>query len=418
MPPDEDKRTIFDRYKNYCSCLETTPLYVEYSFYNLIAACLQRRVWLGKNETTRVYPNLYLVFVGDPGTGKTIATRVNLHLLSKFKKIKGDKETPKIPICPDTISVEALIRKLAFGTEFFKDSLGIPHAQAPLTFLAEELANLFKKDDQQLVKFLLQGYDCGDYEKELKGDKDFNTKESVFNMCINFLGATTPENMIDFMAKGLLTDGFLGRAIFIYGGRPLEKKTFFEPNLEQVMDLKYVEDYCRCLTEVCGEVIFSDEARDFLDDWYRNKSHITINDDRKLTHYYGRKKINVIKLSIIFHYATTYRDNLVQVQDVKNALDALMRVELTMHLALASVGRNPVHHLSENILSYLADRKRRYPQNSDQYIKTLDQLKLLFFADGDGVQITAACEYLIISKRVKLTVNNKQQVCYEISDGS
>lgn len=393
-------RTNFDRYKNYCACLETTPLYVEFSWYNLISACLQRRVWLGKHEANRIYANLYLIFVGDPGTGKTVATRVNLYLLNRFKTVnKANKEELKIPIAPDTIGVEALIRKLAYGTKMFMVN-GVPYVQAPLTFLAEELANLFKKDDQQLVKFLLQGYDCGDYTKELKGAEKFNNVESVFNMCINFLGATTPENMTDFMARGLLSDGFLGRAIFIYGGRPQEKKTFFEPNFDQVVDLKYIEDYCRCLTELCGEVEFSKEAREYLEDWYQNKN-IILNEDRKLLHYYGRKKINAIKLSIIQHFCETKDSLVVEVESVKKALEALARIELTMHLALASVGRNPIHYLSEQIAYYLAEKKRQNPNNPERYRKTRDQLNMIFFSEGEFDQIAKAIEHLILSLKIQ-----------------
>jgi len=396
-------KTNFERYKNYCNSLETTELYTEFSFYSLISACLQRRVWFGKHEPTRIYANSYFVFVGDPGTGKTVATRVNLYLLNKFKKIVGEKEKPKIPIAPDTISVEALIRKLAYGIDFFTAN-GCPHAQAAITFIAEELANLFKKDDQQLVKFLIQGYDGGDYTKELKGEGKINNIDSIFNMCINFLGATTPENMIDFMNKGLLSDGFLGRAIFIYGGRPTHKKTFFEPDFEQVTDLKQVEDYCRCLCEVCGEVTFSDEASAYMDDWYLNKSHIFLNEDRKLIHYYARKKINVEKLSIVNLFCRTYKSTVVEIDDVKSALTSLAKVELTMHLALASIGKNQVHHLSEAILAFLGDRKRRNPEDESSRRKTMDQLKMLFHSDGSSEQVGSAIEFLLISGRIKAYV--------------
>lgn len=395
-------RTNFERYANYCKCIETTPLYVEFSFLNLIAACLQRRVWLGVDDW-KVFPNLYLVFVGEPGTGKTNAAKVNVNIL---KRLVGLDSKPLIPVAPDTISVEGLIRKLSFGMKLFQDKQGIHHAQTPMTFISEELANLFKKEDQQLVKFFIQGYDCGDYSKELKGNEKTNSFESVASMCLNFLAATNPNDVRDMTAKGLLQDGFLGRAIFMAGGYPEDKKLFFTPTADQRLDLDHVEKYCRILAEtVVGECKLSKEAYEYLEDWYLHKFQI-LNEDRKLQFYYSRKKINVEKLAIVHHFADEHESYEIQKISVEKALDSLARAEIDMHLALTSTSKNPVHQLSEKILSFLSDRKRRYPGDITKHKKRLQDLFLIFGADAEQVQIQQACQILMISKRVITTLTN------------
>lgn len=400
------QKSNFERYKNYCDAIETTPLYVEFSFYSLIAACLQRRVWCSTGDW-KIFSNLYFVFVGEPATGKTNAARVNINILNRLTSVNPKTKDVEqvIPTAPDTISVEALIRKLAFGLKIFTDAGGQPHAMSPITFISEELGNLFKKDDQQLVKFLIQGYDCGNFKKELKGSEKVNTMESVSNLCLNFLAATTPANMLDFMHRGLMEDGFLGRALFIYGGYPRKKILFFNPTPDQIYDLAQVEQHCRNLTNLVGPCTLTDEAEKFLMDWLQNSNQV-INEDRRLQFYYSRKKINVIKLAIVIHFSECCDNFQITKKDVEMALAALARAEVDMHLALSSSAKNPIYNLAEMILSFLCDRKRRHANTPDKYRKRVSELQLIFNAEGDSMQVTKAVEYLVMAKRVIVQLVN------------
>lgn len=395
------QKSNYERYANYCQAIETTPLYIEFSFLSLIAACLQRRVWLAGGDW-KIFPNLYLIFVGEPATGKTNAARVNFNMLDR---LRDDRKELIIKLAPNTVSVEALIRKLSFGVKFFTDEYGKQHPHTSINVISEELANLLKKNDQQLSKFLIQGYDSGDYEKELKGDGKVNAVEFIRNMCINFLAATTPRDMNNFMNLGLLDDGFLGRAIFIWGGKPLEKKLFFIPNPEQIQDLLYVEQYIRCLTTVCGECTLSPEANEFLNNWYL-KSDIVLNDDRKLVHYYGRKKINAIKISMCHHFADCYNSRQIGIESVKKALETLARAELDMHKALASAAINPMHTMAELIYNFLQERKLRNPKEESKWIKNEEEFRIIFNAEGNDKVIKGAVEYLLISKKLIARLKN------------
>jgi hypothetical protein len=403
-------KSNFQKYLNYCKSFETTDLYAEFSFYSLIAACLQRRVWCSGGDWG-IYPNLYLVFVGEPATGKTNAAKTNINLL---RRLVNDRKQQIIPTAPDTITVEALIRKLAFGINIINDPLtGKTYAQSPMTFISEELGNLFKKDDQQLVKFLIQGYDCGNYNKELKGSEKTNQCESISNMCLNFLAATTPINMQEFMSKGLMEDGFLGRAIFLYGGYPKVRIPFFIPTPEQDADLRDVELHCRCLTTLIGQCQFTPEALKFFEEWVRNDDGGQwINEDRKLQFYYGRKKINVIKLAMVIHFAENYKSMDIELDDVQKALAALARAEVNMHLALGSSAKNPSFKVAEVIVSFLEDRKRRFPTKPDKYKKKTSELQLIFNSEADSQTINQALQYMMISKRVITTISGGE-IYYE-----
>src|SRR3990167_2853963 len=59
--------------------------FIDWSFYFLISACLQRRVWIGASHHP-IYPGMYVILVGEPGVGKGLMIH-ELNLLLNFHEL-------------------------------------------------------------------------------------------------------------------------------------------------------------------------------------------------------------------------------------------------------------------------------------------------------------------------------------------
>lgn len=73
--------SLHSSWRNFTSGLCSPDLFIDFGFYFMIGAALQRRVWTGPSHMP-VFPNPYVVFVGDPGTGKGLVTTAVYKILS------------------------------------------------------------------------------------------------------------------------------------------------------------------------------------------------------------------------------------------------------------------------------------------------------------------------------------------------
>jgi len=105
--------TNLEKWNFYLKDLESPQVFLDWTFYGMISAALQRRLWIGSFGKKEIYPNLYLIFIGPAGVGKSIAAN---EAKSLFKSFDGfnDKGRPTsiIKTAPDSVTLEALTRFL------------------------------------------------------------------------------------------------------------------------------------------------------------------------------------------------------------------------------------------------------------------------------------------------------------------
>src|ERR1041384_2076773 len=91
--PDSLFNTNLERFRYLCKDLPSPDLFINFDFLFLISSCLARKVWLGGQDLYRVYPNLYIISVADPGIGKSLPARTVNRLLSSLieRKLIKDK---------------------------------------------------------------------------------------------------------------------------------------------------------------------------------------------------------------------------------------------------------------------------------------------------------------------------------------
>jgi len=396
------------RYKlwcNYTKNLSAPQVYIDLSYYWLISTCLQRRIFLQSYERP-LFPNLYVVLVGPPGIGKGIVITPIAEILKAHKLHKKTAATPAafgqldeagkrllaikmdleeaieknmqaskieepmlFPVAPDDITYEKLVEKTAQSIRRIR--ISEPNQMAPsgyyghcsIAVCLEEMATLFKRNSEKVLKFLLKAFDSGDYTYETIS----RGQSKIKNNCLSLLAGTTPGQIKEMLDERIVDDGWSGRTIFVYADRP-RRYTFgiadFSPAQLEAKQLliKHVGD----LGALYGLVKYSPEAYDFLVDYFVTSwEKVEKNKDIRLFPYYQRKNIHVPKLALAVHFSEVeilYRDGkpicdmTLNLWDVKRALELTESIEPKMHLALNFKKRNPLAEASDAIIELLKSR--------------------------------------------------------------
>lgn len=406
-----------DHWNIYTSNLPSPQIYLDWSFYYMIGAALQRRVWVGDIDAQPLFPNLYVALVGDPGIGKTQATKPTSQFLSYWKKGKNEKSffdpnefdvvgkilderQSLIQVAPNATTYEALCRSMSrsIASHHFpplpNGNIPTPYPHSSLCFTLEEFASLVRKHSEDVINFLLQAYDCGSYSYEtLSRGKDF-----IKNPCLSLLAGTT----FDFLRKvfggqdSLLGGGIASRMIFVVADKPRFRAPFPIPlSEEQRKSGLIVLDHIKKLTKVYGRLDFGAEAIEYFTKWWKEEEEGTrINNSPKLKDYYARKNITVIKLAMILWFID--HDTL-KVEDgtayIKKAIEILRETEIPMHTVLTFDNKNPIAQLAKDIAKDVA-------KNGP---KSLNDIIIDHFGDApEGRKsIEQAIEFLVGAKKLK-----------------
>ena len=343
--------------------LESPALFVDWNFYYAISSTLSRRVWLGSDF--RTYPNLYLIFVGRPAIGKTVPATKTTEILQSLKTLEiidgNIFEKQVVNISASSTTLEALYQDLARAVEKIKlcDKPLKLYIHSSMSFcIGDEMGTLFREKQNDLVTFLTQGWDC--VERFSRRTKNCGDVE-ILNMCINFLGCCTPDWLSKNVNSGLLEQGFTSRAIFLYGEKHRKRTTILSVNADQRAAIDEFKEHLKKIAKLSGEIKFSKvdtpEAFEWFDNWVHNRMDKYVNNDRRLEHYYGRKKRHLMKAAMLCHFADKITMQL-EVEDFEAGLKILEDAEEDMHLALLSIGRNPLHQLSLKIKDQIKTRKQ------------------------------------------------------------
>src|ERR1044072_123347 len=185
--------TNYERWLYYMKDAVSPDSFITLGFYAMIAAALQRRVYLG-SEDDRLHGNMYNIMVGPAACGKGEVLKQVEKVINheKLLKIKGKAledrheimesmqdtsagtykskvgferlKNMRIPLGANATTVESLIQTMNECTfpvwTTNGDGKRKPTLQCSVYFQLEEMASLFRKHHENIPSFLNEGYDC------------------------------------------------------------------------------------------------------------------------------------------------------------------------------------------------------------------------------------------------------------------
>lgn len=339
----------------------TSPeIFKLWSAIGCVASALGRRVWWRMNtKTPPLYPNMFIMLVGPPGSGKSQAIDPAQAIMFKV---------PSIKIAPDTITREQFFRRMAEALEA-RDSLDkkaiVPEIDSAYCVVNSEVGNFIPRQDTTFMRALARMYDCPQtfkYETKNKSGEN-NDQDHIESPCLNIIGGVQPPWIKEALPQEAFDLGFPARLILVHSA------TVIEPDIadeEPDDNFIYTEDNpvlvslagrLRRIAQLRGRFKMTPEARTYLQGFVSG-SKSSPPSHSKLESYNTRRWFHLVKLAMIVS-AAHREDLLVLESDISEAEGYLMEAEVTMPAALHAAGDNPLRPLMDRALVVIAERQQK-----------------------------------------------------------
>lgn len=320
-------------YMEYTSNTESATIFHKWTALSVIAAALRKKVYFNLGRI-RVYPNLYIVLVAEPGAvRKTQAITYGRRIMSKVDSIITSA---------DAITQQALIQDIesAAQAEHMPDGTTMTHNS--LTVISREFESFLgqKKENTGMLVLLTDLFDC----EELPWK--YRTKNSGSNsltaVYLNLLAATTPGSLASSLPSSAIGGGLTTRIIFVFASTKC-KKVAIPVAPPEVLELALIQDL-EIISRISGIYNFSPSAQEQWIEWYEAYDEISPNrvcQDRLFDGWYARKPMMMIKLAQILTAAVTNSMSIEWPMFVE-AENLLISVEQEMGKTFCAVGKSDI----------------------------------------------------------------------------
>ena len=299
----------------------------------MISSAMGRETYTTISEAAGpLYPNLYVILVGPPGSGKTLAVNNGLRILRKVEGLRTG---------PDKMSPEAFVSILEKATQ--------KEGSAIISLFLDELDVLLQKKGELDVRpILTQAYNCPDkfvYATERKGEQAF------LNSCINILATTQVSWISENISLTDLGKGFPARLFLIHSDEVHKPPYFAKFNEATSIETK-LQNHLKLITMVKGKMTWSDEAQ---------AQFVSLTDNGipprptmpHLDHYNTRRDMYLAKLAMILAKSRDPSTLELQKEDILAAMETLLEAEETMPHALSMIGGTQFQLAQTLLLSYM-----------------------------------------------------------------
>ena len=324
-----------DAYMEYTAETESAPIFHKWVGISMIAAVLRKKTWLNFGRL-RMYPNLYVVLVAEPGVArKTQAISYGTRLINEISGIK---------ISSDAITKEALIEEI-IGAEYdepMRDGSIFKHSS--ISVISREFESFIgqKKENTKMVVFLTDMFDVEELPwKYRTRNKGSEVAPAVF---FNLLAATTPDSLASSLPPSAIGGGLTTRMIFVWASGMTNKVPIPELS-ERVLKLKdlLIHDLS-VISRITDGYDFSASCRDEWIRWYNNYDQLSARrlcKDTAFNGWYSRKPMFILKLALILTASRTNSQSIAWSQ-FEEAISLIEEVESLMGRTFSSIGRSDI----------------------------------------------------------------------------
>lgn len=342
---DSESTKLFQLYMEYVGATEAPILYHRWASLIAVSTLLEKRVYFKLGHKT-IYPNLFAMFIGSPGTRKSSAINIAKKLvrLTGYKNIAANKTTK-----------EKFLQDLAEQTEaVHPDQLldflegKLDNKPASILIGADEFNDFTGAGNMEFYSVLGSLWDIEtDFEYRIKGGKDVK----ICNPAVNLLSGNTPTGFAAAFPPEIIGQGFFSRLLLIYGAPTGTKITFPKepsPAKEQAILAKLMN----VKQNLFGEVRLETKAEQLLDAIYQDSPEVI---DPRFETYYTRRFTHLLKLCLVI--AASCGSMVINRDHVLYANTLLTHTEHLMPKALGEFGKSRNADVMQKIMVALENAR-------------------------------------------------------------
>ncbi len=333
-------------YEIYSSGNEVPKTYHQWSALSVISALVGRKVWVSQGMMSRIFPNVYILLVGEPASGKSTAMDLGRFLLQAIGNTN---------LAPAAITYEAMLKLMGDKESPLKKQVALPDKNVivftPLHICANELVTLLGAEPTKMISFLTDVYDREVYENLTKG----KGHDNIQGPYITLLGCMTPSTVDSMCRSKMITGGFSRRLFLIEGGKRMNPipRPVKNPVIEQAK-LKCIE-IGRKIQKIAGEFIWTPDGEEFFDDWYINIKHPAMQKetDPVMSRWWTSKDVALLKITMLLQLANEKPILEINQEGLSRALGMLDKMEKDLPTILGGAGRNVHAAIAARIVTYI-----------------------------------------------------------------
>ena len=374
--------TFLDNYLTYCSGNESPQVYHRWAGLSVLSSIIGRRVWIDQGIYT-AFPNLYVVLVGEPGNGKSVAMSIGRKMVRSFDHVV---------VAPSSITREKITQLMGHETspcrKLWKNNDRV-EVYTQLSFFANELVTLLGTAPIGMIQFFTDIYDEERFEVATKGAGCDNIEAPY----ITLLGCMTPEITSSLLKQNIISGGFNRRCMFINAIRRGQPHSRPSITSEQADAWSACLAWCHSIKELSGKFTWGVDADLWYDNWYDNIYYPTI--DRihnfAIKGYYRTKSVMLLKVAMLISLSER-RDLVLDIGHLRTGLAWMEETEHLLPRVFDGTGRNELSDVSSKIMSMLETTGT--PINE----KTI---RINMHSFGTDQEISDVIQHLISTDRVR-----------------
>lgn len=394
--------TLMDSYLDYSSDTEAPLLFHRWSIISCIGAALGRQFYMpfGDNE---IFPNMYVMLIGDPGSRKSTAIKRARSILANagytyFSADKTSKEKFLIDLEGKTDEDGKLIdANAAMANMFGDDTCGLDPRE--VFIVSDEFNEFVGSGNIDFLSMLGNLWDWNDTKIPFKQRLKNSRSVSVYQPTISILSGNTHSGFAQAFPPEAIGQGFMSRLLLVYADQS-GKRIAFPTRPDQETKARISGLITDMRTHVVGEAKLTKQARDMLEVIYRTFNGLP---DGRFKHYSTRRFTHLLKLVLICS-ASNMRTE-IGAADVLYANTVLTYTEHFMPRAMGEYGKAKHADVLAKIVDMIATSNKPLLQSDiwKQVQADLDRpddlVKLLAgLVQADKIQWVDRKGYLIVRK--------------------
>ena len=368
-------------YLKYHKGTEPPTIFHRWCAISMMATILGKNSWI-EHGHSKIYPNQYIMLLGESGARKDTAIKAAVKLLrdSGFENIASSKTSKEKFLMDlqhgldgenDAIDLDE-VDKTSVGGLF--ESLGLQDDSAVSEgLIAAGEFNVFIGHGN--IEFIDLLTDLWDYHGVFK--QRFKTSKSIRvpNPYINMLIGNTAIGVSMSFPPEVVGQGFFSRLVIVYSD-PSGRLVAFPPAPDQDVRIELISRLSELRMTYSGEVSISPEGKNALEEIYLNYVKM---EDSRFRSYSARRFTHLLKLCTIC--AADRLSHFITLQEVITANTILVYTEFYMSQGLGQFGKAKNSDVTSRILDILMTSNKIVTHRSLWSLVSRDLEKPAMLAD-------------------------------------